>query len=189
MTAISVSISMPDGHRVHPFYPDPKEIRIEDIAHALANTCRWGGRCDPWYSVAQHSLHVMQLVEPLYPELAIHALLHDAAESYLGDVPTPLKDRMCFRSFDDTFTFDEVEKRLLVAIYDAFSIPMFDERARAVVKLADAVALATEARDVMGGLRWEGMLQADANKIVPQGPEWAKRAFTNAFERLSGRLS
>jgi hypothetical protein len=36
--------------------PRPDTIRLEDIAHALANTCRYGGHCSRFYSVAEHAV-------------------------------------------------------------------------------------------------------------------------------------
>ena len=39
------------GGRFHPLDPLAEEISIEDIAHGLANTCRYGGQCQFYYSV------------------------------------------------------------------------------------------------------------------------------------------
>lgn len=64
-------------------------IHIEDIARALSHICRFGGHAYRFYSVAEHSL----LVTALAPkDLKPYALLHDAAEAYLGDVIKPLKN-------------------------------------------------------------------------------------------------
>lgn len=69
-------------------YPDANMIRLDDIAKGLSNICRFGGQIQDFYSVAQHSL----LVWYLSPDhLKRTALLHDAAEAYLGDVVKPLK--------------------------------------------------------------------------------------------------
>ena len=51
------------GRRVNPFDPAPDEIDIADIARALGNLCRFGGHCRVFYSVAQHSVIVSELVE------------------------------------------------------------------------------------------------------------------------------
>lgn len=77
----------------------PKDIRvgdvdIRDIAHALSQTCRYGGQCDFTYSVAQHSVYCWEMAVRLgYPQhLLREALLHDAVEAYLGaDFPRPYK--------------------------------------------------------------------------------------------------
>ena len=68
--------------------PNPDDIRIEDIAHALSNQCRFAGHAREFYSVAEHSVHVSQLC---LPEHALWGLLHDASEAYLVDLPRPLK--------------------------------------------------------------------------------------------------
>jgi len=76
------------GKRLYFSNPQPEAISIVDIAHHLAQICRFGGVIITHYSVAQHSVEVSHQV----PEhLALAALLHDAAEAYIGDVIRPLK--------------------------------------------------------------------------------------------------
>lgn len=72
--------------------PQPEQVCIDDIAIALSNTTRFGGHCSRFYSVAEHSCLVRQLViEAGRPDLGLAALLHDAHEAYIGDIPSPLK--------------------------------------------------------------------------------------------------
>jgi len=73
--------------------PQPESICIEDIALALSNTCRFSGHLE-FYSVAEHSLHCLEIARQMYDgneELQFAALMHDAAESVIGDMPKPLK--------------------------------------------------------------------------------------------------
>jgi len=77
-----------NGHVIDIHCPSLSNIEIEDIAIGLSNTCRFGGQLKDWYSVAQHSVFVMYLAPD---ELKKEALMHDAAEAYLGDVIKPLK--------------------------------------------------------------------------------------------------
>lgn len=69
---------------------DPDDIALPDIAAGLAHTCRFGGHCRQYYSVAHHSLHVASELPDGAPRLRAIGLLHDAAEAYLGDIPRPL---------------------------------------------------------------------------------------------------
>lgn len=76
------------GVFVDVFNPDPNEIAIEDIAHALANQCRFSGHTNPRWSVASHCLLVCGL---LAEQHKLAGLLHDGAEAYLVDLPRPIK--------------------------------------------------------------------------------------------------
>lgn len=77
----------------HPLNPDPESISIEDIAHALSLTCRGNGQVKVFYSVAEHCLACAKEAKArgLSRRVVLGCLLHDAAESYLSDVPHPFK--------------------------------------------------------------------------------------------------
>jgi len=90
---------------------DPDSICIEDIAHALSNTARFAGHLPRMYSVAQHSVWVAARV-PAEHRLA--ALLHDASEAYIGDMPSPFKKMMP--------EYKEIEERLMQAIFKKFGL-------------------------------------------------------------------
>ena len=106
------------GRWVNPFDPDPDQIDIGDIARALANQCRFGGHCRVFYSVAQHSVIVSELVEQRGgdAEDVFAALMHDASEAYLGDMPHPLKHRSPLGA-----AFKEAEDHLEQAIREHFA--------------------------------------------------------------------
>ena len=67
---------------------DPRYFDIEDIAHSLSQLCRFNGHCIGTYTVAQHSCIVAEYARD---EHKLIALMHDAAEAYIGDIPRPLK--------------------------------------------------------------------------------------------------
>lgn len=85
------------GIDIDPLNPQPDQINITDIAHALSYIPRFGGHSHRFYSVAEHSLHVYQQIKHDFPanlQLQLEALMHDASEAYLLDIPTPLKKRL-----------------------------------------------------------------------------------------------
>lgn len=76
----------------------PENIVIDDIAHNLSILPRFAGNTARPYSVAEHSLLVMQMVEQMLanegkrdPKIMLQALLHDACEYITGDIPAPVK--------------------------------------------------------------------------------------------------
>lgn len=70
-------------------------LQIVDVASGLASTNRYCGqiKVKP-YNVAQHSVLVTQLLQefhPDQPQLWFSGLMHDATESLMGDITSPLK--------------------------------------------------------------------------------------------------
>lgn len=182
-------LTMPDGALFWPLDPRPNEVRIEDVAHSLAHICRFGGRCSHFYSVAQHSLLVAEIVEQTHPDIALQALLHDAAEAYLGDIITPLKGDLLFELYAgdivERMAFRSVEMRLHTTILIGLGVALPSTDDDAVIAQADAMALATEARDLMGDPEWARSTPARDARIFPLPPEAAKRAFLAAVQRLT----
>src|SRR5579883_1261164 len=86
---------MLSGRRLDLLDPSPLDIEIEDIALGLARVARWNGQTlgAHGFSVAQHSLVVVDLVERpgSSPALLLAALLHDAGEYVTSDLITPFK--------------------------------------------------------------------------------------------------
>ncbi len=136
------------GGGVDVFDPNPDDIALPDIAAGLAHTCRFGGHCRQFYSVAHHSLHVADELPAGNARLRAIGLLHDAAEAYLGDIPRPLKTELA--------SFQGLEDQLLSAVWTAVGIdpPTDDEWDR--VMDADDRLLAYEANAVLEGGGWAG---------------------------------
>lgn len=76
------------GRRLDLTGSTPDDIDLLDLARGLSRSCRFAGQTTEYYSVAQHSVLASYHVPP---EDALHALLNDAAEAYLGDLTGPLK--------------------------------------------------------------------------------------------------
>lgn len=92
-----------------------EDICIEDIAIALSRIPRFLGHSSGFLSVAQHSINVSKLVSPQH---RLTALLHDATEAYLGDLPSPLK------SMPQMAGYRELEERLWVLVSMRFDLPL-----------------------------------------------------------------
>ena len=167
-------VSTFSGNRFYPLRPHIDRVAIEDIAHGLAYQCRFNGQTKTFYSIAQHSLIVADLVPP---RLRLAALLHDAAEAYLGDMVKPLKVLMPqFAALEDQVT------AIIAATYD------IDFSDYAPIKRADLIALATEKRDLMphSAERWAYLdgIAALPGIIVAMDPGEAKQCFLRRFHEL-----
>jgi hypothetical protein len=121
------------GTRFYTFDPRPEDVRIEDISHALGLQCRYNGNCKRFYSVAEHSCLLSDFVlyrgsDGAHPpdhgdvfDRAIHgysaliALMHDAAEAYIGDMVRPVKHRMP--------AFRELEATIEAVVFPALGLP------------------------------------------------------------------
>jgi len=168
------------GRRFRPLAPDPAQIDIRDIAHALSQQCRFSGHTRAPYSVAQHSVLVAHEVERQggSREEQLWGLLHDASEAYLVDIPSPLKQTHVFAAYR------EAEETMMVAICNRFNLPLDEPD---IVRAADVTLLGREARDLMPFRpeHWGGLQPVAGKRIIPWGPFSAKDQFLFAYEELS----
>lgn len=168
------------GKLFYPLDPQPDQIDIVDIAHALSHLCRYVGHARTHYSVAQHSLLVSQHVPA---DLALWGLMHDAAEAYLGDVSRPVKQMLP--------QFKEAERRVQVAICAKFGLPA-DEPPE--VKRVDTAILADERRALLvpiavSDAEWGATEPALGIEIKPMLAFDAKWAFLERFGELVERVA
>lgn len=156
--------------------PEPQEVDIEDLAHALSNQPRFTGHTREFYSVAQHSV----LVSNACPsEYALHGLLHDGSEAYLSDIARPVKKHPKLEG-----PYMDIESKLTEAIFTRFGIYPVDLPEEVVD--ADNLLLRTEARDLMP-LSFPVYPGATlTEEIIPWTPGRAKREFIVKFIELNG---
>lgn len=154
--------------------PRASNFTIEDIGHGLAHICRYAGQCKSFYSVAEHSL----LVSDVAKGAEFEALLHDAAEAFLGDITRPLKQMLP--------QYKKIEAEVEAAILARFGVlgPLTAE-----VKRADLRVLAAEQQQIMpegtdGWLRQQNIIPA-AITVRYLSPAQAKREWLDRFEELT----
>jgi hypothetical protein len=168
------------GRQVWPLDARVEDITIEDIAHALSNLCRFTGHTRSFYSVAQHSVLVMDhcALTTTDPSVLLDALLHDATEAFLNDLARPVK----YQPQLDRYRAAEAE--LDAVIRSRFFLPA---EMSELVKAADDALLAAEIRDLMPAPPPAWVTRAnDAGVpvVTPLPPVAAKRLFMEAFIRL-----
>lgn len=171
------------GHRFYVLDPEPEDISIEDISGSLGKICRFNGHPRPFYSVGQHctigSYVVEEQTQNLVLALAFH--LHDAGESYLGDMVRPLKGmpeleayRLASNKLDRT-----IEKR--------FRLPngILEDK---IIKEVDNRMLFTEKRDLLVALQWGCSAEPYNFKIKPWSWRRAQKEYLFRYHELCLRL-
>lgn len=168
--------------------PKPEDICIEDIAHALACINRFRGHTRIPYSVAEHCVRASYV--PVGNPL--DNLLHDAAEAYIGDVPTPQKQNMGWNFYNgeckwfDGPWFFEVENDILICIYTALGLDY--EKAQDIHQ-ADKIMLATEIRDIMPTghdyVFLDPNIKPLPHKIKPWSWKYAETEYLRRYKELT----
>lgn len=181
---------MLSGRKLDLLNPVAVDIEIEDIAHGLARVARWNGQTvgDHPFSVAQHSLVVLDILAVTTPNLdasaRLYALLHDAPEFVIGDMISPFKAALGldYRAFED---------RLACAIHARFTLPAYPPVAvKTAIKKADIMSAWLEATQLA---KFE---LEEANRFFKKPPDAAlftlepmpaaaaQRAYLDAFASL-----
>jgi len=179
-------IEIVSGKLAFPLAPRVADINIKDIAHALGNKCRYTGHCREFYSIAQHSVIVSELVDR---RLALAGLLHDSSEYLLPDVSTPVKPRLK--------GFKEIEEGVLDAVFKKFGLMAIrcNQEDMAEIKKADWYSMALEVRDLMHAdneywAQWPlpdiDPHFYDCDLTNPWGPKESREKFMDRYEYLTG---
>jgi 5'-deoxynucleotidase YfbR-like HD superfamily hydrolase len=170
--------------------PDPTTINIEDIAWGLSRISRFCGHTITVipYNVAQHSLFVANEVEAAgwtAKTLVLQALLHDAAEVYTGDWPSPVKRIPALYP-----VIKGIEAKLMSAIYWSLNLPEPTAEEEAIIKHADKVAQKIEAHAFMPsrGKHWPNLPDVSLERLQqfeqPMSSLDSYRAFLVKFNSL-----
>lgn len=150
------------------------DICISDIAHSLSLICRFNGHCQEFYSVAQHSIIVADQLKTGRQRL--WGLLHDAAEAYIGDIVTPIKQHLP--------EFKKIERDILRLVAVKYTLPW---PIPSEIKDMDLRVLATEHRQLMAvQIDWPSMdgIAPLEIEIEPMTAADAKIAFLCRFAEV-----
>jgi hypothetical protein len=193
--------------------PDPTTINIEDIAWGLSRISRFCGHTITVipYNVAQHSLFVANEVDTflndhtlvkhleipddiwmhwmvstdMMSSLVLKALIHDAAEVYLGDLPSPIKQIPELRP-----VIKKIEAGLMTAVYTSLNITEPTEYEEKIIKYADKIAQKIEAHAFMPsrGKHWPNMPTVTLERLQqfdqPMSSLDSYKAFLDKFNSL-----
>lgn len=172
--------------------PTPDMVCIEDIAHSLAYQCRYTGHTKKFYSVAQHCVLMAENPELLGDSL--DKLLHDADETYIGDIARPWKELLLVwrgGAVERPKPVRDFEQKIQDVIGLALRV---DLKHSAEVKISDIRMMATEIRDLMPVMPdlsiWAiGIEQANnpVSQIIDSWePDYAEHRFLRAYKKLRG---
>ncbi|TXH46697.1 MAG: hypothetical protein E6Q97_28960 [Desulfurellales bacterium] len=154
-------------------------INLVETATVLSRICRFGGRTEVFYSVAEHSVRCALFVRDAGYSLfeQFYALNHEGDESLLGfDPPSPL-----LRLTPD---LRQLKHAAHTAYMTRYGLPI---EMPAIVKIADAVLLSTEKRDLMKTepMPWYSMPNPMPATIVPWSMQEAAERFLSLWHELS----
>lgn len=129
------------GHVIDIRYINSERIDLRDVAKSLSLTYRFNGMTRRPYSVAEHSLNVVDILERKFgvnsPAVLQAALMHDAHEFITGDLSSPMKEVI-----GDAWRVEEsrIQRQVLrrFGIWNAFLSHHVE------IKHADLYALSTE---------------------------------------------
>jgi len=140
------------GIDVDIFNLTPEMFCIEDIAHSTACESRWAGHTKKPYSVAEHSIWIMERVSA---QNKLGALLHDASDPFLRDLARPTKHNIRLSEYR------KLEKEVMTVIAQkfGFKFPLDEE-----IKYWDNIALEFEWQNKMLANTFKSMSWEEAEK-------------------------
>ena len=146
------------------FYLSRPSFDPRAIGHALGMLCRFNGNTRRFYSVAEHSVLVSDIMDKVVGGNPFEGLMHDAAVAYLSDIPTPFK-----RLLPD---WKALERPVESSLREFFGLPL---EKSGECEIADKLALFLEAIHLIpeGGADYKDPLNArPSSLLMSQMPEW-----------------
>lgn len=170
------------GVQFYPLDPRASEIVLEDIAQSLSNQCRFAGHVNQHYSIGEHSVRGSYYMDTI--EDAFAFLFHDASETYLVDVPRPIK-----RTGLLGWLYRLYEAQLERELAKVFGLRGLSRETRMRIKDVDSRMLMTERRDLKTDppAKWRETSAPFPDVIVPWTPEETKARFLARFDELTNR--
>jgi hypothetical protein len=174
---LNEGISLLSGSTFNYNDPESCDVKIEDVACALSKVCRFSGHIHYFYSVAQHCVNTSYIVSP---EFAFEALMHDTAEAFTNDLPTPLKAALPI--------FKELEVKIESTMSKKFN---FNYPFSPAIKLADLQMLKMEKEKIKRDKdRWPLLDGIETNEVIDLvdltmwTPPQAEKKYLNRFWEL-----
>lgn len=164
-----------------PLLPNPEEISIRDIAHALSLMTRANGHFPKFYSVGQHCIHCSEEAEArgYSKRVQLACLLHDASEAYLADITRPVKQHL--------LKYKEIEKLLQDSIFGKYLGELTEEEQKLWRELDD-VLLFYEFDHFMGEKLYACPGELKSHPVFDTEPfEQTEQRYLERFMRLSER--
>lgn len=148
----SGAMEVSSGRYVDPLNFKKEDASLEDIAHSLGAVSRFTGHTSRRYSVGEHSILCAEICERLHPNrpmLALKALLHDAHEAYLNDIPSPWKPRLLIELGEKPLRYNVRYHEVCDQVQSDIELQLLGETAsyndRVLIKQIDLLALRIEA--------------------------------------------
>ena len=162
-----------------PLTPEPEDISIRDIAHALSLMTRANGHFPKFYSVGQHCIHCCEeaAARGCTKREQLACLLHDGSEAYLADITRPVKQHLV--------KYKEIEQGLQDSIFRKY-LGELSEKERMLWRQMDDLLLYYEFDHFMGEKLYDCPGELKSRPVFDTEPfEVTERNYLMWFERLS----
>lgn len=168
------------GKNFDPYYVTEKDISSMDIAHALSQICLLNGHLRSFYSLAQHSIALVNEAKSRNygPRVCLICLLGNAYLAYLPDIPLSLRARLD--------KYDLMQRQIQETIYDKFNLTEISPEEKKLYEDLDKDVMDNELCALMPGM--EKTMPATLN-ISIDCSEADHRLIERTYSKLLMKLS